>query len=73
MNEATHGPQIRGGGEGKLSHATYSQLQWSRYRATLRVEERINKKAEQREIWMIFVMFALRISTALWYSTVALN
>ena len=73
VNEATHRPQIRGGGEGKPSHATYSQLQWSRYRATLRVEERINKKAEQREIWMIFVMFTLRIPTTLWYSTVALN
>ena len=62
MNEATHGPQMyRGSGEGKLSHATYSQLQWSQYRAALRVEERINKKAEQRETWMIFVMFTLRI------------
>ena len=74
VNEATHGPQMyRGSGEGKLSHATYSQLQWSLYRAALRVEEKINRKAEQREIWMIFVMFTLRISTALWYSTVALN
>ena len=74
VNEVTHGPQMyRGSGEGKLSHATYSQLQWSLYRAALRVEEKINRKAEQREIWMIFVMFTLRISTALWYSTVALN
>ena len=73
VNEATHGPQMcRGSGEGKLSHAAYSELQWPRYRAAFRVEERI-KKVEQREIWMLFVMFTLRISTALWYYTVALN
>lgn len=65
VNEATHGPQMcRGSGEGKLSHAAYSELQWPRYRAAFRVEERI-KKVEQREIWMLFVMFTLRISTAL--------
>lgn len=74
VNEATHGPQMcRGSGEGKLSHTAYSELQWPRYRAAFRVEERINKKVEQREIWMLFVMFTLRISTALWYYTVALT